>query len=128
MSDMQKKEVKKSEPNLNYLRDKDRENVRGRFHFNEIPGGTLSFSFRGYPGPIEHYSLEDGSIYTLPLGVAKHLNNNCWYPVHKYMTDEQGKPSIRLGQKVRRCSFESLEFVDINELQPEKDLVTVETL
>jgi hypothetical protein len=129
MSDMQKKEVKKTKPNLNYLRDKDREKVRGRFHFNEVPGGTLNFVFRGYPGdPIESYSLEDGSLYTLPLGVAKHLNNDCWYPVHKYMTDDQGKPSIRLGQKVRRCSFESLEFVDINELQPEKDLVTVETL
>jgi len=113
--------------NLRYQRDKDREKVRGIFRFHEVPGGSMNFVYKAYKeDPIERYDFVDGQVYTIPLGVAKHLNKNCWYPEHQYLQDEDGKVSARVGKKVRRCSFQSLEFVDINELKPEEDIVTVE--
>lgn len=102
---------------LRYQRDKDRELVRGIFRFHEVPGGTMSFVFRAYKAdPVERYDLQDGEVYSLPLGVAKHLNKNIWYPVHAFQQDEKGKPVQNVGRKVHRCSFQSLEFVDIDDL------------
>lgn len=118
---------KKAKPSLKYLRDKDREMVRGKFIFHETPGGTLKFPFRAYrEDQVEKFELKDGEIYTLPLGVARHLNKNCWYPVHAYAKDENGRDIAKVGQKVRRCSFHSLEFIDIDDISPHGDLVTVE--
>lgn len=124
--------------NLRYMRDKDREIVKGIFRFHEVPGGTLSFSFRAYKeDQVERYDLTDGEIYSIPLGVARHLNKNCWYPEYEYIPGEPhlqggygGGKSMRVGRKVRRCSFQSLEFVDIEDLTPEGtgDIVTVETI
>ena len=106
-------------PNLKYLRDKDREMVRGKFIFHEIPGGQLDFPFRKWKeDPVESFSLVDGEIYTLPLGVAKHLNRECKYPIHSYTMDETNKPVSKVNQWVRRCSFQSLEFLDVEDLTP----------
>lgn len=124
-----KKPEAKKKINLAYERDKDREPVRGKFIFHEIPGGNIRFAFRKYKqDPIETYNLIDGQIYTLPLGVAKHLNKNCWYPVHHYALDDAGKPVMKVGQKVRRCSFQSLEFVDIDDLTPTGGILEVESI
>lgn len=120
-----KPEVKK--PNLKYMRDKDREPVRGIFRFLEVPGGSMSFSFKAYKeDPVENYTLVDGQVYTIPLGVARHLNKNCWYPIHAYAQDAEGRNTVKVGQKVQRASFDSLEFVDIDDLSPLVDLVTIE--
>lgn len=101
------------------MRDRDRELVRGKFIFHEVPGGSMSFVFKAYKeDPLERYDLVDGEVYTIPLGVARHLNKNCWYPVHAYALDERGKPAMKIGQKVRRCSFQSLEFIDADDLSP----------
>lgn len=125
-----KKETK-PKPNYKYLRDKDREIVKGIFRYHEVPGGSLSFPFKKWKeDELETYHLVDGQVYSLPLGVAVHLNKNCWYPVHAYSLDENGKPAMKIGKKVRRCSFQSLEFVDIEDLTPEgtADIVTVEKI
>lgn len=130
MSRITKTTDKAARPNLRYLRDKDREPVRGKFIFHEVPGGLMSFVYKAYKeDDIERFDLVDGEIYTLPLGVAKHLNKNCWYPVHAYAMDENGRPTMKIGQKVRRCSFQSLEFVDIDDVTPvgTPEIVTVET-
>lgn len=125
----QKTEPKKIKPNLKYMRDKDREPVRGKFIFHEVPGGTLSFVFKAYKeDQVEKYTLLDGEVYTLPLGVAKHLNKNCWYPVHAYLQDDKGAVSQKIGKKVRRTSFQSLEFVDIDDLTPDEGIITVENV
>lgn len=117
MSRVTKTTEQKVKPNLRYMRDKDREPVRGKFIFHEVPGGLMSFVYKAYKeDDVERFDLIDGEIYTLPLGVAKHLNKNCWYPVHAYAMDENGRPTMKIGQKVRRCSFQSLEFVDIDDL------------
>jgi hypothetical protein len=122
------KEAKKV--NLKYMRDKDREVVRGIFRFYECPGGTMSFSIKIYKeDEVETYTLIDGEVYSLPLGVAKHLNKNGWYPVHSYTQDASGKPVQKIGQKVQRFGLQSLEFVDIEDLtQHGSRLITVENI
>lgn len=109
-------------------REIDKEKVRGIFRFHEVPGGNMSFVFKSYRGDeVERYDLVDGEIYTLPLGVAKHLNKNLWFPIHQYTMDENNKPLMKIGQKVRRCSFQSLEFVDVDDLTPVgNSVITVE--
>lgn len=126
---MKQGNLKKDEkPSLKYQREKDREKVKGIFRFYEVPGGSMSFVFRKYKGdPIERFNLNDGAVYTIPLGVAKHLNNNGWYPIHKYALDDEGKPSMRVGQKKRRFGFQSLEFVDVEELNtPDREIINVD--
>lgn len=109
----------KKKPNLKFMREKDREKVKGIFRFYEAPGHTLSFSIRLYKeDPVEKFALVDGQVYTLPLGVAKHLNRNGWYPIHQFMTDENGNKIAKVGTKVRRFGFQSLEFLDIEDLTP----------
>lgn len=115
---------------LRYKRDKDREKVKGMFKFYEVPGGSMSFVYREYrEDPVERYDMVDGEVYTIPLGVAKHLNKNGWYPVHQYMQDDAGRPHMRINQKKRRFGFQSLEFVDIDGLDDSApDLLTVEKI
>lgn len=120
-----KETVKKDTKSLKYMRDKDREKVKGIFRYHECPGGEMRFSFRVYKeDPVENYELRDGEIYSIPLGVAKHLNKNLWYPEYDFFADEKTKNLQRISRKVRRCSFQSLEFIDSDDLQPDR-LVTV---
>lgn len=108
--------------NFRYMRDRDREKVRGMFRFFEVPGGTLAFSFRKWKeDEVENYTFVDGEIYTVPRGVAHHLSNNLWYPENCYKMDEYGKPTQIMQKKKRRCTFEPLDFMDsadLNELTP----------
>ena len=105
----------------------DRKPIRGRFLYHEIPGGELEFNFYKYKGdPVEKYKLRDGQEYTLPLGVAKHLNN-IGTQVHEHAQDENGKPSVRIGSFERRCSFQvSLEHMGEADFSGPSTLYTVE--
>lgn len=111
-------------------RDKDRELVRGVFRYHEVPGGFLEFSFRKWKeDPIEYYKLDDGEICTLPYGVAKHLNTNLAYPIHSYVMDKDGKPIQSAKTMIRRCTFQSLDFIDDPELLPQgKPLTLIENI
>lgn len=121
-------EKEKRQKDLKLQAEKDKEMVRGIFHFHEVPGGRMNFCYKAYKGQdVENYELVDGQAYTIPLGVARHLNRNGWYPVHTYQVDDSGRPVARIGQKVRRFGFASLEFVDIDDLSGDNNsLVTVE--
>lgn len=102
--------------NLKYERDKEREMVRGIFRFHEVPGGSMSFVYKKYKeDPVERYDFLDGQIYTVPLGVARHLNKTGKYPVHAYRQNENGQASQYIGSRVSRYGFQSLEFVDIDD-------------
>lgn len=118
--------------NLNYLREKDSRLVRGIFKNFETPGGEVRFVYRKYKGEeIKKYVLRDGETYSIPLGVAKHLNNNCNYPVHAYTTNEEGIPTMRVGKRVNRFGFQSLEFMGLDDLNPNPQqnvIVTAEPL
>jgi len=123
---MEKKKL--TAKDLEALRARDAEKVNGKFIFHEVPGGVMDFSIKLYKGDApQNYSLRDGEIYELPLGVARHLNTNCYYPIHSYSQDEFGKPIARIGQKVRRCSFQSLDFMN-TDVQPSKEIITVERI
>lgn len=113
------KKDQKQKPNLKYLRDKDRVMVKGKFLFHEVPGGRMSFSFRKWKeDPVERFDLDDGEIYTIPRGVARHLNAECKYPIHGFTMDENNKPTMKVNQWIRRCSFQSLEFTDEEDMTP----------
>ena len=117
----------KIKKNLRWHRDKDREIVKGMFKFYEVPGGLMSFVYREYKeDQTERYDLVDGEIYSIPLGVARHLNKNGWYPVHSYSMNEAGVASMKVGHKKRRFGFQSLEFIDIDDLTEDKGIITVE--
>lgn len=98
------------------MKKKDHKIVKGIFRCYEPNGGQMTFSFKKYPGDaVETHTLVDGKIYDLPLMVAKHLNQNCWYPTHSHVLDADGVPSVQIGKKTDRCSFESLEFQNKDE-------------
>lgn len=122
-------EIKKTPAkSLKYLRDKDRQKVRGIFRFYEVPGGVMSFVAKAYKGDdVERYDLLDGHVYEVPLGVAKHLNKNGWYPIYEYIPGDkevqagipvsrEGGATQRIVRKVHRFGFQSLEFVDEEDL------------
>ena len=112
-----KKDEAKPKVNLKYQHDKDREPVRGIFRFYECPGACLQFVYRAYKeDDVERYDLNDGEVYTIPLGVARHLNKNGRYPIHAYKVNENGTTSQHIGKKVARFGFQSLEFVDIGDV------------
>ena len=101
---------------LRKLWEKDREMVRGIFRYHECPGGMLSFPFYKYKwDELKTYNLKDGEVYEIPRSVAKHLNTNCSYPTYNYKNNVQGMPEVTVSEKVRRTSFQSLEFVDMDD-------------
>ena len=104
--------------NLKYQHDKDREPVRGIFRFYECPGACLSFVYRAYKeDDVERFDLTDRQVYSVPLGVARHLNKSGRYPIHAYKVNDDGSTSQHVGKKVARYGFQSLEFVDISDIE-----------
>lgn len=102
---------KLTQDELRKQREKDHKMVKGVFRCYEPRGGSFTFSFKKYKGDqILKYTMVDGQTYDVPLMVAKHLNQNCWYPRHSFIMDLNGNPTVDQGKKVKRCSFESLEF------------------
>ncbi len=108
--------------------EKDHKMIKGIFKFDEVPGGELRFPFIKYKGDSPSpYILKDGELCEVPFMVAKHLNENGKYPVHKYSVDEEGKALQKIGQWVDRFSFQPVGFFD-DEIQPTPNLVTVENV
>ena len=104
-------------PVLEEKRKEDRKMVRGIFRFHEVPNGQMDFVYRKYAGdPLEKFSMKDGEVYEVPLGVAKHLNTNCWYPIYGHNEKAQSAIAdnalMQIKEKIRRCSFQSLDFTE----------------
>jgi hypothetical protein len=117
---------------LYYQRERDNKLVRGKFMFLECPGDVLRFAFKKYKeDPLVFYELKDNTVYTLPRMVAKHLNENCWYPEYSYIQGEAGVYETpfadgsyaRVTRKKHRAEFKSLEFTDEEHIGPTPDLV-----
>jgi hypothetical protein len=99
------------------LRLRMREKVKGIFHFYECPQGSMEFTYKEFKNdPVEKYAMIDGQIYTIPLGVARHLNKSGKYPLYGYTKDADGRVTMRKDKMVSRFGFESLEFKDYAEL------------
>lgn len=117
------------------LRDRDKETVTGIFKNLENPArdggkGSVTFGYKAYPGDqYIMYELWDGERYSLPRGVARHLNNNCFYKEYSHLSGEFGQQGIRGGfadgrlnsnnqtagmkvaKKIHRYAFMSLEYM-----------------
>jgi hypothetical protein len=107
-------------------RERDSTMVTGIFRNRENPSdstskGFVSFCYRAYPGDdIVRYKFFDGEIYTIPLGVAEHLNNNCSYNQYRDLDGSNSEQRIYAGyskttsmsgaSKVNRFSFNSVDF------------------
>lgn len=127
------------------MRARDAELVTGVFKNLENPAvngskGSVQFSYKMYPGEEnEIYELWDGERYTLPRGVARHLNNNCFYREYQHLPGEFGQTGIRGGapdgklktqtmqasRKVHRYAFHSLDFMDDDAEMMPADIVEV---
>lgn len=106
---------------LDQQKKRDRELVKGVFKNFEAPGAPLRFSFKKYKDDqVQSYEFYDNHIYTIPRMVAMHLNNNCWYPEYEYLKGEDKTKDIYgVKKKVKRYGFQSLEFMDLEDQQPE---------
>jgi len=113
--------------------DRDNELVTGIFRYIEHPKGTLRFRFKKYAqDDYKAYELTDGGKYKLPRMVARHLNNNVHYMEYKRLDQQlgdmtghgmtvhaavndgslQSPEKMQIANKVPRCEFRSLEFMD----------------
>lgn len=91
--------------------------VKGRFQCFQPVGGTVQFSFKKYKDdPVTTYTMKDGEIYEVPLSVARHLNQNCRYPVNALSMNADGSQKTDVGRYVPRMSFTPLEFDTTAEL------------
>lgn len=119
---MTESELKKSRK---YQADRDAEKVKGVFHYHERPGQTLKFDYSRFGNEKQtHWELTDGKTYELPRGVARHLMNSGFRNVYEWYKDERGDERMRLARKVRRYSWEHLDFFELDDLGKQHDLVT----
>jgi hypothetical protein len=110
-------EMSETAKKIEAARIEDSKMVRGIFRFHEVPGGRMDFPFLKYPGDeVKKFSMRDGEVYEVPLGVAKHLNTNCWYPLYGYSDKAHNaipdSALMSVKEKIRRCSFQSLDFIE----------------
>lgn len=130
---------------LEFMRSKDAQIVRGRFRNYETPGGATEFSLKLHKGDeVVNWLFEDDGVYSVPLGVARHLKENTWSPIYSHVPGEVGvqsaqgarigknsQPGVvqRITRKLRRFDFDSLEFsADLDAELPAVSLYTVENL
>jgi hypothetical protein len=104
------KRVTKEE--LEKMRKEANRMVKGIFRCHEPRGGSVQLVWREFKGdPIRRWTLVDGHEYELPIGLARHLNNNCNYAVHQHILGSDGKAAVdKVGKKISRMNFESIEY------------------
>lgn len=126
----EKKLTKPTRNTLKLARDRDREMVKGVFKYYENQGGVLKFSIKLYKeDKVETYELVDGQIYTLPRGVARHLNTNTYYPVYdevRLASSGTGIPEWKIKSKIFRTGFHPLDFSDVGDSEQHSQILTVE--
>lgn len=79
--------------------------VYGTFINVESPGQPAKISGKYYKG-MQYFSetLEDNKQYTVPLSVARFINERCSVEQHSYLQDEKGSP-IKTGKFLPRYKF-----------------------
>jgi hypothetical protein len=101
-----KAEIPKGEYRWEAERKRDARLVKGIYQCHEPVGGSVEFSFKAYRGdPVTRYAFQHGKEYTIPLAVAKHLNNNCNYPVYSEILAPDGLRTNEIGKRVQRFNF-----------------------
>jgi len=107
-----KEELKKAQETIEQQRDEDSQMVTGIFKNIEVPGGDLTFTYKKYKeDPYKTFYFKDGGKYTIPLGVAKHINTMTKVKQHAYLVDVEGKKIPGIGSHRQRYQFLSTEFM-----------------
>jgi len=103
--------VRGTSEKMKQMQEEDAKLVKGKFTCHDPKGGSVTFPYRKYRDEVtKKYTLEDGNVYTIPLGVARHLNN-CGREISAHLLDAEGKPMIGVGKKEYRFSFQSLDYI-----------------
>ena len=111
-SKMDPEAAKKASDLCEKARKEDSKMVKGIFKNLEAPGGDVEFAFRKHKGDsIMIYTMKDGETYTIPLGVAKHLNIDTRVPIHSHLCDSEGKPMTCANKFRERYQFLSTEYM-----------------
>lgn len=84
--------------------------VRGTFLNVEYPGQPARVCGKFYRGQ-QYFSetFEDGQQYTIPLSIARFINERIGYEQHSYIMDEDGNP-IKNNKKIPRYKFTAESF------------------
>lgn len=79
--------------------------VTGTFINIEAQGQPAKVSGKYYKD-MQYFSrvFEDGERATIPLSVARFINERCFYEKHGYMQDDKGQ-SIKDGKPIHRYKF-----------------------
>jgi hypothetical protein len=79
--------------------------VRGTFVNIECPGQPAKISCKLYKG-MQYFSetFLDNGTYTIPLSVARHINERCKAFKHSYLMDDKGNP-IKEEKPTARYKF-----------------------
>jgi len=79
--------------------------VTGTFVNVECPGQPAKICGKYYKG-MQYFSktFEDGERATIPLSVARFINERCVYDQHSYILDDRGNP-VKGEKKVPRYKF-----------------------
>lgn len=107
----------------------DSQMVKGRFNYKENPGGRFKLAQKFGKGfKLFRETFIDGHEYTIPLGVAKYINNKCKYPRLVPGTDQHGReiPNTSVEIQVQRAEFSIYEFITKDMMVP-KDFVKIVT-
>lgn len=126
---MTKEELRKKIENM---RARDAEMVSGIFKNYESPGGTLSFRIKLYPDdPFDAYELRDGERYSIPRGVARHINNGCYFKKYQHAVRPDGRrddmiqafhdgrldaKNMQFARKEHRFAFNPLDYMTDDDL------------
>jgi hypothetical protein len=119
---------------LNHRRKKEAELVRGIFRNYENPGGYLGFTapaFDGKPGKEEankKWEFWDTKEYTIPRGLAFHLNNNLKYPVYRNLDIPGVDALCEVESFFHRVAFHPIGFDDFDDIKTQVELAKVKTV
>lgn len=79
--------------------------VTGTFINIECPTQPAKISCKYYRDmPLFCDTLKDGETYTIPLSVARHINERCYSEPHSYLVNDKGEP-IKTSKKQFRYKF-----------------------
>lgn len=105
-----KKPVNKD--SIEAMKKEDDKMVSGTFKNLENPGQDGYVACKIYKGqPLFSKWFQDGEEATIPLSVARHINQNAQYAVHGFLLDDKGNQIKGTGRMVQRYQFVSREFM-----------------
>lgn len=110
VGNVSKKVVNKD--SIEAMTEKEDVMVSGVFKNLENPGDSGFISCRFRKGqPIFTKRFFDGEIATIPLSVAKHINQRCAYEKHGYEIDDKGNHKKIVESRKQRYQFVSTDYM-----------------